>query len=137
MFWNHTSVLTMLNEGSGIFHSLVSTHFTRGSDGDLHLVYHGTILVTYHQDNTFSLFAGGYRTKTTKNRLCEFGPVTVFQKDGEWFLDSPEGPESFFDGIRVDSFGEPIDPDDYEELNPDWGDPREMTIDNQIGKMYL
>jgi hypothetical protein len=137
MYWSHTEVLTMLNdEGMYAFPSLVATMFARGSDGEIHLIYQGTRLVTYHVDNTFSLMTGGHKTKTTKARLCEFGPVPVIQSAGEWFVEGQDETIGFFEGIRVDAFGDEVDPEDYEELNPDW-DPREATLDNQIGKMYL
>jgi hypothetical protein len=138
MFWSHTEALTMLNEhGIHPFTSMVATHLAAGDDGEIHLVFHGTRVVTYHPDNTFSLMSGGQKTKTTKARLCEFGPGDVVQRAGEWFVVSEDGESvGFFEGIRVDSSGEVVDPDDYDELNPSW-DPREETLDNQIGKMYF
>ena len=138
MFMSYEDAAAKLNNrGLHSFASIIATHLTKGDNGEIHLVYHGTILVTYHMDNTFSLFSGGFKTKTTKARLCQFAPGSVVQSAGEWFVFSRDGESvGFFEGIRIDALGEEVNPQDYEELNPGW-DLHEATIDNQIRKMFL
>jgi hypothetical protein len=119
------------------FPDLASTCLIPGTDGDIHLRYHETNVVTFHPDNTFTLNTGGYETRTTKARINQFGPVKVYSREGTWFLDAPEGPVEFADGIRVDSFGEPVDDSAEFSQYPTDEYAVEVTIDNQIGKMYL
>lgn len=139
MFWNHTEVLRLLNgkDTHTITHQR-GTVFVRGDNEDLILTYHGSKLVTYHQNNSFTLSGCGFRTKTTKARLTEYGPAKIYAGNGTWMIDSDEGPRTFHDGMRTDPYGNPVDPEDWAELNPpDDLDPREETRDNQIFKTFL
>lgn len=151
MFWNHVNVGRCLNSKAVfVFKNLVKTCFVEGKNGDYYLTYHGSKIITYHPDNSFTLSSCGFRTKTTKHRLNEFGPVKVFQKNNDWFIKTPTGSVIFFDGIRVDSFGniweDQICCEDFDGIIQDdelgiWTDrdeyAQEMTIDNQIEKTYL
>jgi len=140
MHWSHTNVKRMMQTSereNAVVLGGAFTHFERGTGGNFCLCYQGSRLVTYHPDNTFTLSTNGYKTKTTKSRLNEYGPAKVFAKKGIWFIETPDGPVEFFDGIRVDAFGEPVDDEDYSELNPPDSSGMEATTDNQIGKMFL
>jgi hypothetical protein len=78
-------------------------------DGNCFVVkLHNTDIIKVHPGNVYELNAGGWQTVTTKSRLCEFTPARIYQKRGVWFLQD-ETP--FFDGIRVDENGNPINVD--------------------------
>ena len=46
-------------------------------DGDIHLRYHDTNVITSHEDGTFTLRNGGYFTATTRKRIEEYAPVSI------------------------------------------------------------
>jgi len=139
MVWNWETVAATL-AGSDVYvrSGLAATAFIRIPDStDLALTYHGSRLIVYHKDGTYTLSSCGFETATTKRRLSVFGPAPVVARDGVWFLDIG-GDDTiltrFFDGIRVESDGWPVQsfcPEDYDES------ATEITIDNQIAKEYL
>lgn len=63
-------------------------HNTYLEDRGNHLAvrYHDTDVVRYYPDDTVTYHTGGWRTYTTKDRLNRFGPIGVYQKNGEWFF---------------------------------------------------
>lgn len=77
--------------------------------------YQNTTVVRAHQDGTFTLNTGGWRTSTTKARINDFSPARVYQKKGVWYLRYAlaEGDSGtsvrFYDGIRVDTHGVPVE----------------------------
>lgn len=131
MIWTYENVRRALNgDDERTFPNLAATRFVRGADGVFHLEYHGSRIVTYHPDGTYTLDTCGYKTRTTKARLRKFGPLNIRSKNGRWILNSQGGDLEFFDGIRVDYWGKvEVDEDDDRYAT-------EMTVDNQIGKMY-
>lgn len=133
MFWSYEHVCASL-DGSDcyVFRNLVGTAFVRGQDGDFHLEYHNSKLVTYHPDNTYTLDSCGFMTRTTKMRLNEFSPIKIVQRGGLWQFDTSNGRQDFFDGIRVDSYGEIVEDEEDEDRYA-----VEATVDNQIAKTYL
>ena len=129
MFWSYDNVRVALgSENVFDIRNKVATAFVRGENGDIHLRYHCTNVITFHPDNTFTLSSGGFRTRTTLARLREFGPLNISQENGKWILSSQEGEFEFFDGIKVDPWGLVPDIDE---------DGFELTLDNQIRKTYL
>jgi uncharacterized protein (TIGR02996 family) len=46
--------------------------------------YHNTYVVKAHRDGRFETDSGGYRTKTTKERISEYAPDSVYQKQHQW-----------------------------------------------------
>ena len=58
-------------------------------------------------DNSMTIFDGGYQSKTTKSRLnallSAFGMdgEYVFQKNFQWFVNYQGSPIPFFDGMRL------------------------------------
>lgn len=59
--------------------------------------YHGTYIVKIHANGNFTLDNGGYRTKTTKQRINEYSPARIFQKNFEWYC----GNVVFHNGMEV------------------------------------
>lgn len=88
------------------------------ADGTVRIRLHKTDIVTQHPDGTFTLNSGGWRTVTTKARIDQFAPVNLGASGGEWWVhnnnaDAVIGLRSsvpFFDGMRVDHKGLPLDP---------------------------
>lgn len=66
---------------------------------------HNTDVITIHGDNTQTLDSGGYFSKTTKDRLNTFSNASIFQKRGLWFIEQDGAEVAFFDGAKVDGFG--------------------------------
>ena len=110
MIWTYENVRRALNgDDERTFPNLTATRFVRGADGVFHLEYHGSRIVTYHPDGTYTLDTCGYATKTTKARIGKFGPCDVIQKKGEWFILNSSGLTPLYDGVRVDAFGDIVE----------------------------
>jgi len=74
--------------------------------GVLAIKLHGTVVVTLFRDGMVKLNSGGWRTATTKARINQFSPVSVYQTAGEWFAYVPNGQggfekQPFEDGMMV------------------------------------
>lgn len=52
----------------------------------VHLRLHSTRIITWEADGTIKLNSGGWRTVTTKKRMNDYTPFTVYQKDHEWYV---------------------------------------------------
>ena len=69
------------------------------------LILHGSVLVRWHSDNvTVEVFNGGYASVTTKSRLNDFSPVSVYQKRGNWYFSNGKpfvSGSKFVNGILV------------------------------------
>ena len=74
---------------------------------------HATVVVTIHNDGTYELNSGGWRTVTTKDRINNYSPARVSQEAGIWYIATRLGWRIFEDGVIVDAYGEPV------ELPPD------------------
>lgn len=55
------------------------------SDGSKAIRLHDTNVVTFKKDKII-LDSGGWRTNTTKARINQYSPFTVYQKDFDWFV---------------------------------------------------
>jgi hypothetical protein len=55
-------------------------------DGSVSIELHGTKVVVFYPNGLVKLNSGGYRTSTTKKRINQYSPVSVYQKNFEWFL---------------------------------------------------
>jgi len=55
-------------------------------DGSVAIELHGTKVVVIYPNGLYKLNSGGYRTSTTKDRINKYSPVSVYQKNFEWFL---------------------------------------------------
>jgi hypothetical protein len=71
---------------------------------------HQTDIVTINPDGTHTLNSGGWRTMTTKARINEFGPVTITQSKGAWFVNYPGGECLYEDGMTIGADGVPTNP---------------------------
>ncbi len=57
-------------------------------DGSVGIALHGTTVVCIHPDNSATLNTGGWHTSTTKDRMNKYSPVRVYQRKGQWYLES-------------------------------------------------
>jgi len=61
-----------------------NTRLERRDDG-IAVRLHTTDVVTYKPNGDVVLDSGGWRTVTTKARMNEYAPVSVWSVNGEWF----------------------------------------------------
>jgi len=55
-------------------------------DKSVSIRLHGTTVVRFYPNGLVKLNSGGYHTHTTKKRINQYSPVSVYQKNFEWFL---------------------------------------------------
>jgi len=87
-----------------------NTAMYTASDGSTRWRYHHIDIVTKTQNGEFILNSGGWLTPTTKERINSYAPVRLCQTRGNWWIYDPANPIPFYDGMRVDCTGKPIDP---------------------------
>lgn len=74
---------------------------------NVHIVLHNTRIITLHQDGSYTMRTGGWRSHTTKDRLNGYlgtgASISIFQKNHEWFVASDVLPEvrKFHEGMKV------------------------------------
>lgn len=70
---------------------------------DLEIIrLHHTDIIVKDRQGKVTLYSGGYRTVTTKDRINRFSPYRVWSKRGAWFVDrigADQTPVPFYDGI--------------------------------------
>lgn len=92
---------------TGVKHSKVIANNTLevyNDDGKVQAIrLHDTNIITYHDDGTIELSSGGWRTKTTKERLNAYLPSGwwIEQKNWEWYLHKNDERIEFEDGMRI------------------------------------
>ncbi len=74
------------------------------ADGATAWRLHHTDVVTHHVDGTWTLDSGGWKTVTTKDRMCQFAPCTIRSDRGIWYV----GDVPFYDGMKLSADGTPI-----------------------------
>jgi len=67
-------------------------------DGSVGIMLHSTYVVKIHPDNSATLNTGGWYSSTTKDRMNKYSPVRVYQRKGQWYLESGE---EYEDGVTV------------------------------------
>jgi len=83
-----------------------NTRLTEYVDGKKTLRFHATDIITWKPDGKIILNSGGYKTRTTKQRLNQYlypHDIRVYQKDFEWYLSLPCNGEivKFTDGVEL------------------------------------
>jgi hypothetical protein len=65
---------------------------------------HQTDIITFLKTGEVLLTSGGWKTITTKDRLNKYAPVSIYQRDGKWFIDQEPQPHPLFvDGMKLDN----------------------------------
>lgn len=62
---------------------------------------HQTDVVTFYADGRITLNSGGYRTRTTKDRINAYAPVNIGQRRGVWSFTFGGSEHVFADGITL------------------------------------
>jgi hypothetical protein len=75
-----------------------NTHALRKDDGTIAIRLHATDIITFHPDGTIVANSGGWKTRTTKDRLNSYLPVRINQNKGQWYW--AEG-KLFTDGDKI------------------------------------
>ena len=74
-------------------------------DGSIAIRLHYTDVVTFYQDR-IKLYAGGWKSYTTKSRMNEHLPCgRVVRKDSIWYVHGNNGRFLFYDGIMLNYDG--------------------------------
>lgn len=71
------------------------------SDNSVAITLHSTDVVTIHEDGTYTLRCGGWQTVTTKDRINQYSPVRVYQRNYEWFVRINGREMPFMEGMVV------------------------------------
>jgi hypothetical protein len=82
-----------------------------GEAGDIQVRYRGTPVVTLHPDHTYTLRTGGLATRTVRNRIAEYSPVSLVHRGGGYFIEDVRTGTlvPFLEGVRVGPDGRPIE----------------------------
>lgn len=70
-------------------------------NGSVGIMLHSTYVVKIHEDNTYTLNSGGWQTVTTKDRINQYSPRRVYQRNFEWFVNINGKEYPFIDGMVV------------------------------------
>ena len=71
------------------------------SDDTVAIKLHSTYVVKIHSDGTYTLNSGGWQTVTTKDRINQYSPKRVYQKDFQWYIRMNDKDYPFMDGMVV------------------------------------
>lgn len=82
--------------------SIRETSVHRWNNGAIAVYYQGTAVVTYNPNGTVTLRSGGWETATTKQRINDFSPFSVYQRDYTWYVATSAGVVRFYNGITLD-----------------------------------
>ena len=88
---------------------------------------HRTDIIVESGD-TVTLYCGGYRTVTTKDRINRFSPVRIHSDKGIWYI----GDVPFYDGIQVRKDGTVIADLDMAEREKAWTLAMRRSIDKLV-----
>jgi len=69
--------------------------------GSFALRLHNTDILLIYPEG-WQINSGGYHTVTTKQRLNDFGPVGISQRDFTWYVGTADGDVPFCDWMFVD-----------------------------------
>lgn len=78
-----------------------------GEKGDIQVRYRGTPVVTFHPDRTYTLRTGGTASRTVRNRIAEYSPVSLVYRGGGYYIEDVKTGELrvFLEGAVVDARG--------------------------------
>lgn len=84
-----------------------NTTLSIAGDGGFTIRLHGHAIIHILADGSFVISSCGFRTATTKQRLNALTPARVYQRDGDWLIAHPGGPQFFADGTVIRQDGSP------------------------------
>lgn len=71
--------------------------------GENIVILHNTIVVS-EKNGVYTLNSGGWRTNTTKDRINQYSPARVYQRNSLWYI----GDSLFYDGIKINNKNEVV-----------------------------
>jgi hypothetical protein len=99
------------------------------------ILLHDTIVVFIYENGLYRLNHGAYRTMTTRNRINDYAPGTVYSIRGNWYFSPRHGIRdtllySFFNNMLVDIEGFLVSKVDEEYRCPHCNEPRADLVDD-------
>lgn len=75
-----------------------NTYIEHIGNGCIGIKLHDTYIVKMYPNGDYELNSGGFRSKTTKNRINKYSPIKIYQRGFEWYYgnDNP-----FVNGMKV------------------------------------
>ncbi len=70
-------------------------------DNTVAIKLHNTYVVKINPNGTYTLNSGGWQTVTTKDRINQYSPVRVYQRDFTWYVKINGKEYPFMDGMVV------------------------------------
>lgn len=70
-------------------------------DGSVSIELHSTKVVVLYPNGLVKLQTGGWQTATTKDRINQYSPYRVQQKNHEWYVHKGEKVFPFFNGMVI------------------------------------
>lgn len=70
-------------------------------DGSVSIELHSTKVVVLYPNGLVKLATGGWTTSTTKDRINQYSPVRVYQRNFEWFVRLNGKDYPFMEGMVV------------------------------------
>ncbi len=70
-------------------------------DGSVAITLHSTDVVKIHPNGLYTLNSGGWQTVTTKDRINQYSPKRVYQRDFQWYISMNGKEYPFMDGMVV------------------------------------
>lgn len=70
-------------------------------DGTVAIKLHNTYVVKINPNGTYTLNSGGWQTHTTKDRINQYNPKRVYQRDFQWYISMNGKEYPFMDGMVV------------------------------------
>jgi len=70
-------------------------------DNTVAIKLHSTYVVKINSNGTYTLNSGGWQTVTTKDRINQYSPVRVYQRDFTWYVKINGKEYPFMDGMVV------------------------------------
>lgn len=100
---NYTTALQTLAGRDRL--KLENNTYLEKRDDAIAVKLHNTDVLTFLPNGRTRYNSGGWKTVTTKDRMNQYGPARIHQKDSEWILN---GNFVYTDGIEVKENGEPF-----------------------------
>lgn len=99
----HTEAVSMVRGKTGRDRRKVgnNTYAEILHDGSVGITLHSTIVVRIYEDGTYKLSNGGWQTATTKDRINQYSPYKVRQKNHEWYVYKGEKVFPFLSGMVI------------------------------------
>ena len=76
-----------------------STYLVRIDENCVGIKLYNSIIIRIAKNNQYKLNDYGYKTRLTLDRINQYAPCRVFQKNWNWYINDERTP--FFNGVTV------------------------------------